>query len=330
MPLFRLAVLFMLCAPALAFNLPPPRHTKLNPLHRAAPQIYSTDRVRWAASRAAPQYAHARPVAHPVTVRGGEQDAPRAGPAGVFDKAVALGAAKAGTPWRKLLPLGFASGVRIAFGAFLAVSVGGSVPGIKATDPGLQRILLGAFGLPMGLLMTVCAGGELVTGNFALCSAALAEGRTTRGALARNWAGAFLGNLAGSLILAKLAAVAFTGVAASSVAVATGKMSATLAQTFARAILCNILVCTAVWMAASQADFASKAMAVFFPISGFVALGLDHSVANMFLVPFGMLNGAEICALDFVTKNLIPVTLGNLVGGLFVGLVYQQVYSRKN
>ena len=94
-------------------------------------------------------------------------------------------------------------------------------------------------------------------------------------------------------------------------------------------MLCNWLVCMAVWMSTAHKDLASKAMAVFFPISGFVAMGLDHSVANMFLIPFGMMQGADISLKQMVIGNLLPVTLGNFVGGaLFVGLFYHYVYGR--
>ena len=100
-------------------------------------------------------------------------------------------------------------------------------------------------------------------------------------------------------------------------------------RTVVMAIMCNWLVCMAVWMATSQKDLISKAAAVFFPISGFVAMGLDHSVANMFLIPFGIFCGAEITWADMVMKNLVPVTLGNLVGGaVFVAAAYHSAYGK--
>ena len=103
----------------------------------------------------------------------------------------------------------------------------------------------------------------------------------------------------------------------------------TFGAAFARGVLCNWLVCMAVWMATSQKDLISKAAAVFFPISGFVAMGLDHSVANMFLIPFGIFCGAEITWADMVMKNLVPVTLGNLVGGaVFVAAAYHSAYGK--
>mmetsp|Transcript_99399 Transcript_99399/g.186726 ORF Transcript_99399/g.186726 Transcript_99399/m.186726 type:complete len:396 (+) Transcript_99399:101-1288(+) len=256
-------------------------------------------------------------------------DEPRPGPAGLYDKAVKLGTAKTNLPLKRMFAMGIASGAHIALGAFLAVSVGGSVPGIKATDPGLQRVLLGMFGLPMGLLMTVTAGGELVTGNFALCTAAWLEGKAKLWSVCKNWLTVTSANLVGSLLLAAFAFIASTGVGASAVAIATAKCSASFSAVLVKGILCNWLVCMAVWMATSTPDIGAKAMAVFFPITGFVALGLEHSVANMFLIPFGMLSGAQVSIADMLFKNLIPVTLGNLIGGaLFVAYVYKVAFGK--
>lgn len=264
-----------------------------------------------------------------TTMNGGAEGGPRPGPAGAYDSAVALGAAKAVLPTPKLLTLSFLSGAHIALGAFLAVTVGGSVPGLKAAHPGVQRILLGAFGLPMGLLMVLVGGGELVTGNFALIGAAAAANKATASNLARNWAIVFLGNLVGSLAVAGIGTMAATGVAEGAMAAARGKVAASFSQALGRGILCNWLVCMAVWMASSTKDVAGKAAAVFFPISGFVALGLDHSVANMFLIPFGMMQGAKDIALSSFIMNIIPVTLGNIIGGaLFVGLAYHNAYGK--
>jgi len=264
-----------------------------------------------------------------VAVKGGEVAYARTGPAGVYDAAVALGAGKAATPVSKLVPLSFLSGAHIALGAMLAVSCGGSVPGIKAANPGVQRALMGVMGLPMGLLMVLGAGGELVTGNMAVCTAAYKAKKTSFKKLVRNLGTVYVGNFVGSIAVAALGAWASTGVSAGAVGVAMGKVSGTFGEAFARGVLCNWLVCMAVWMAASQKDMASKAAAVFFPISGFVAMGLDHSVANMFLIPFGIFLGADITWSQMLVKNLIPVTLGNLVGGaVFVAAAYHSAYGK--
>lgn len=198
----------------------------------------------------------------------------------------------------------------------MAITVGGACPGIAAQNPGLQKIILGAFGLPFGLIMTLVTGGELFTGNTALVTAAYKEGKVEMKDLMKNWMSSYIGNFVGSLILAYLAWKSGTLASGpASVAIATAKSSLPWDVAFVRGILCNWLVCMAVYMASGCSTMIGKMTAVWFPISAFVALGLDHSVANMFIIPLGMLRGAEITIGQFLTKNLIPVTLGNIVGG---------------
>lgn len=164
--------------------------------------------------------------------------------------------------------------------------------------------------------MTLVTGAELFTGNTALVTGAVMEGKTSKSDLVKSWVASYAGNFVGSLLLAFLAFKSGTlGNAPASVAIATAKCSLPFATAFVRGILCNWLVCMAVYMASGCASLAGKMVAVWFPISSFVALGLDHSVANMFIIPLGMLRGAEITVSDFLMKNLLPVTLGNIVGG---------------
>ena len=194
--------------------------------------------------------------------------------------------------------------------------LGGACPGLASTNPGLQKIVLGAFGLPFGLIMTLVTGGELFTGNTALVTAAYKEGKVEAKDLVKNWVSSYLGNFVGSLILAYLAFKSGTlGGAPASVAIATAKSSLPWDVAFVRGILCNWLVCMAVYMASGCSTMIGKMTAVWFPISAFVALGLDHSIANMFIIPLGILRGADITIKQMFLKNLIPVTLGNIVGG---------------
>lgn len=237
-------------------------------------------------------------------------------PPALYEGAVAAGAAKAAAPWSKIFKLGIVSGAHIGFGSYLAITVGGACPGIAEANPGLQKIIFGAFGLPFGLIMTLVTGGELFTGNTALVTAAVQEGKATYKDLAKSWASSYVGNFVGSLILAYLAFKSGTlGNAPASVAIATAKCSLGFDVAFVRGILCNWLVCMAVYMASGCASMIGKMTAVWFPISAFVALGLDHSVANMFIIPLGIMRGAEITIGQMFMKNLIPVTLGNIVGG---------------
>merc|ERR1711998_471394 len=120
----------------------------------------------------------------------------------------------------------------------------------------------------------------------------------------------YAGNFAGSVALAALV---------------------TAGAAFARGILCNWLVCMAVWMASMAKDLPGKIVAIWFPISAFVALGLEHSVANMFIIPLGILSGAAVSWKAFVLKNLLPVTLGNIIGGaVMVAAVYSWAYGKKD
>lgn len=237
-------------------------------------------------------------------------------PKDLYDGAVAAGAAKASSPWDKIFKLGIVSGCHIGFGSYLAISVGGACPQIAAANPGLQKIILGAFGLPFGLIMTLVTGAELFTGNTALVTAAVAEGKATKKDLAKSWVASYLGNFVGSLLLAFLAFKSGTlGDLPGAVNIATAKCSAPFDVAFVRGILCNWLVCMAVFMASGCSTMIGKMTAVWFPISAFVALGLDHSVANMFIIPLAILRGADITVKQMFLKNLIPVTLGNIVGG---------------
>jgi len=250
-------------------------------------------------------------------------------PQAIYDGAVAAGAAKASASFAKIFKLGIAAGCHIGFGSYLAITVGGACPQIAEANPGLQKMIFGAFGLPFGLIMTLVTGSELFTGNTALVTAAVAEGKATKADLAKNWIASYGGNFVGSLILAYLAFKSGTlGSAPASVAIATAKCGLSFQTAFVRGILCNWLVCMAVYMASGCASLAGKMVAVWFPISAFVALGLDHSVANMFIIPLGMMRGAPITISDFLVKNLIPVTLGNIVGGaLCVMGLYGSAYG---
>jgi formate/nitrite transporter len=193
-----------------------------------------------------------------------------------------------------------------------------------------RKMIFGAFGLPFGLIMTLVTGAELFTGNTALVAASAMEGKTSRADLIKSWVVSYAGNFVGSLLLAYLAFKSGTlGNSPASAAIATAKCSLPFETAFVRGILCNWLVCMAVYMASGCASLAGKMVAVWFPISAFVALGLDHSVANMFIIPLGMMRGAQVSVSDFLLGNLLPVTLGNIVGGaLCVMGIYGSAFGK--
>lgn len=195
-------------------------------------------------------YAPPRPSLTTLSMSGGSAVATTPElkpPADLYQGAVAAGAAKAGGSFAKIFKLGIVAGCHIGFGAYLAISIGGACPGIAASNPGLQKMILGAFGLPFGLIMTLASGGELFTGNTALVTAAQQEGKITTKALAKNWIASYLGNFVGSLILAYLAYKSGTlGSLPGAVNMATAKCALAWDVAFVRGILCNWLVCMAV------------------------------------------------------------------------------------
>ncbi len=241
-----------------------------------------------------------------------------------------VGLKKVKLPLVPTLTLGILAGVFIAFGGMLyTLTVTGSDLGFGPTR------LLGGLAFSLGLVLVVIGGAELFTGN-SLIVMAWADRRVSTAALLRNWALVYLGNLIGAfgaVVLVHLSGTLDIGtgaVAATAETIAHAKISIGPLQAFIRGILCNTLVCLSVWMCFAAHTVSGKVLAIIFPISAFVALGFEHSVANMYLIPIGALQvGAKIGIIDFLA-NLIPVTLGNMVGGgVLVALVYWLIYLRQ-
>jgi formate transporter len=203
--------------------------------------------------------------------------------------------------------------------------------------------LVGALIFPVGLVMIVVLGLELVTGSFALVPLPWLEGRASFGAVVANWSWVFVGNLLGSIAYGVLLAIALTnfwhaepaGVAARIVAIAEAKTTgfaalgaAGMTVAFVKAMLCNWLVCMGVVMAMTSSSTIGKLVGAWLPISVFFAQGFEHTVVNMFIIPTGMLMGAKVTVADWWVWNQIPVTLGNLVGGFtFTGLALYATYK---
>lgn len=240
-----------------------------------------------------------------------------------------------------LLIMGILAGVYIAFGAQLATLVGHDVAPILGF--GVAKLLSGAV-FSVGLMMVVIAGAELFTGNNLIVLSVL-DGKASFGSLLRNWVIVYFANFIGSLLIAYL--IHYSGllngnggaIGTSAVAIANAKVNLNFLQAFTRGILCNWLVCLAVWMACSSKMVIGKIFAIFFPIMAFVTSGFEHSIANMYFIPIGMLNkgaafaqGMDLANLNMnglLVTNLIPVTLGNIVGGaFFVGTLYHLALNR--
>lgn len=255
-------------------------------------------------------------------------------PAQIVETVNQIAKAKQQSPIKKTFILGILAGAYIAIGGLLAVSIGGGVPEIAANNPGLQKLLFGGV-FPLGLMLVAIAGAELFTGNTAYFVPEVLSKRMSFKVPLKNWGIVYLGNFIGSLLVAYLFAY-LAGTfekdpwlsTVKSIGVA--KTSAPFMKIFFKAIACNWLVALAMWLSFAAKDITGKILGIWFPIMGFVAMGFEHCVANMFFIPTAIFYGADISWTSFLVDNLIPATLGNIVGGaLFVGGAYWFVYDRK-
>ncbi len=208
---------------------------------------------------------------------------------------------------------------------------------------GVARVLGGVV-FSLGLILVVVGGAELFTGNNLLVMA-WADRKITTAEMLRNWMLVYIANAVGAIGLAVVvylshhAAMNQGAVGIAYVKIAAAKTALPFAEAFFKGVLCNLLVCLAVWMALAGRSVIDKVVAILFPISAFVAAGFEHCVANMYLIPLGILlkadgaapAGVNLASLDwrgFIT-NLVPVTLGNIAGGsVMVALVYYLIYRR--
>jgi formate/nitrite transporter len=234
---------------------------------------------------------------------------------------------KAQMPSAALAFYGVLAGAYIGFGAIGALTVSSGWSPEAAW--GLKRFVAGSV-FSVGLMLVLVPGSELFTGNI-LMSVGLVKHRVRLDGVLRNWIFVYLGNFVGSVILAGLVyhsgllgTEELTPVGQSAVAASTAKMEIPFVQAFLRGVLCNMLVCLAVIMSLASRDLMGKIFACYFPIMAFVAAGFEHSVANMFFIPAGLM--AEEAFFDAgrwvaMWGNLIPVTLGNIVGGVAIVLL---------
>lgn len=252
------------------------------------------------------------------------------------------------------LILGFLAGAYIAFGGMLAIRATATMP--AEVWGSLSKFIFGGV-FPVGLLLVIVGGADLFTGNCVTVPAALYSGNIKVSGLAKSWILSYIGNFIGSVFVAfflgyltglLMEPVKVDGVitampwAANAVKIANAKVALSFGEAFWRAVGCNWLVCLAVWLAASADDIIGKAIAIWFPIMAFVTIGFEHSIANMAFIPMGIFTGnsAAYQALadapvlkatwsNMFLNNLLPVTLGNIVGGaLFVAGLYYIVYYK--
>lgn len=266
-------------------------------------------------------------------------------PAEVAKNYIATGKAKVNTPVAKMLLLGIMAGAFIGFGGVASTAVAVSVPLASVGK------FLGACIFPGGLTMVLLAGSELFTGN-SLLIIPLLEKEISFGGMLKNWIVVYIGNFIGGMLVA--AGIVYShevsmfdnGMAVSVMSTAASKCALPFGDAFIKGILCNFLVCIAVWISFAAKDVANKIIGLFFPIMMFVTCGFEHSVANMYYISAGIMakglpqfaDAAAEAGIDFSTvtvanmfgKNLLPVTIGNIIGGaICVGCTYWFIYLRK-
>jgi len=281
-------------------------------------------------------------------------------PSEMAKRAEDLGVRKAEMPFRKMFMLAILAGAFISLGAIFATTVSAgsmaiATPGGEAAFStglpyGITRLIAGVV-FSLGLILVVVGGAELFTGNN-LIVMAWASGKVTTGALLRNWVIVYLGNFIGALgtVILMFFTRQYTfgsnavGIAALKTGVA--KVELTFLQAVALGILCNALVCLAVWLSYSARSTIDKIVAILFPISAFVAAGFEHSIANMYFIPYALFIkafdagfvqsvGDKVPHLEkltwqaFLINNLLPVTVGNIIGGaVLVAAVYWTIFLR--
>ena len=253
-------------------------------------------------------------------------------PSEIAERVAEVGVAKARLSVVSLIMLGMLAGAFIALGSLYYV--------IVVSDPALgwaARRLLGGVVFSLGLLLVVVAGAELFTGNN-LLAMAWADGKVTTAQLLFNWFVVCMANFAGALAVASL--VFLSGhlemnggaIGKTYLGIVAAKTSLPLWNAFFSGVMCNVLVCLAVWMTLAGRSVTDKAIAIVFPVSAFVAAGFEHSVANMYFIPLAMMiqaGAGQPVEIAGLSRNLVPVIAGNLVGGsVLVALVYYVIYRR--
>lgn len=255
-------------------------------------------------------------------------------PGDVLTLAEEMGITKQQTVWWRLFLLGMLAGAYIGIGGLLSVMLGNGLPGIAAENPVIVKLLSGAA-FPVGLMLIILVGGELFTGNNATLMPATLNRRIPPYYFLLNWLTVYVANFIGAFLFVYFL-VYKTGVVqaepwlSATQKIAEHKVSLSWGNVFLRGIGANWLVCLAVWMALASQDLTGKIFAIWWPVMTFVVIGFEHSIANMFYLPLGILQGANISWQAIWLDNLLPATLGNIVGGsLLVGTMYTVLYTKK-
>ncbi|MDE5662621.1 MAG: formate/nitrite transporter family protein [Muribaculaceae bacterium] len=229
-------------------------------------------------------------------------------------------------PWR-LFVAAVAAGVFIAMGGILSLTVGFGMPGVAAANPAVAKLLAGCM-FPIGLILVVVLGAELFTGNNAMLVPAYMQRHYGVGAVLANWTLVYLGNFVGALGFTWLL-VYLPGLTAADpwhaaiCSIGEAKISMPWFTVLLKGIGANWFVCLGVWLALAGGSLLEKAFGCWLPVMAFVALGYEHCIANMFYLPLAMMEGAAVPVADALWCNLLPATIGNIIGGaIFVGMLH--------
>eukprot|EP00123_Amoebidium_parasiticum_P013356 comp21910_c0_seq1/m.31460 comp21910_c0_seq1/g.31460 ORF comp21910_c0_seq1/g.31460 comp21910_c0_seq1/m.31460 type:complete len:315 (-) comp21910_c0_seq1:264-1208(-) len=268
-------------------------------------------------------YGHESVDSHPAAVAPSRQPVSSyTTPHDTYEALIDMATHKANHTWQESIGHAFLAGAYIGLGGLLSLMCG-CMPAIKETDPGLQKLVFGAV-FPVGLFVVVVTGAELFTSNVFTVSAWMAR-RLGIGRVVFNLSLVWVCNFAGALWLAGM--VYWSGVvsdafATSAIGYFDHKVHQSFDVSFCKGVFCNWFVALAIYLATSAHDLSGKAMGVWPPVAAFVAIGFDHCIANMFFLPLGLMIGAHYTVGEMFINNLIPVTMGNVVGSFLVSVSY--------
>jgi formate/nitrite transporter len=247
--------------------------------------------------------------------------------------------------WLKCFHQAFVGGCYIGFGGLLSMAIAGQIPG---ATPGTQKFVFAAL-FPVNLLLILLTGGSLFTGNTAAMPAAVFEGKTHWGNAVKYLVVSWVGNFLAAAMFAALTDYAelcpndypehkesYSSCGYLAVKVVEKKVASSFGQNFVKGIMCNWMVCMAVFLSSQAQDMTGKMVGIWFPISAFVAMGMEHSVANMFMLPMGLIAGGympdgtfNVTFGDCIVKNMIPVSLGNFAAGaVCVAMSYSFAFGK--
>lgn len=253
-------------------------------------------------------------------------------PAQILGMAGDIGKLRGETGSRRTLLLAFLAGAYIAFGGMLMVTV---VAGLPQQTFGTFAKLVGGSLFPIGLILVIIGGGDLFTGNALFNTVGVAQGKLSISNALRNLFLSYIGNFIGAVFIAYFLSTA-TGLLTAEPwltwieKMAVSKSNLSFNEAFWRGVGANWLVALACWLALASDNVTGKVVGIWFSVMTFVAIGFEHSVANMFFIPLGIFVGAPVSWEQFLIYNEIPVTLGNIVGGsVFCGAAYLLGYRNK-